>query len=106
MDQQRTPRQVTFMFFFLPNKPKEAGIFFSIIKIKANDSDEEELHYTFVEFDGEEFKLPVKEGQTFSVEAWCELIHPSLVMAPQKKIEPVKPKRIITPHSRFLPRRN
>lgn len=96
---QIAPKPVTTVYIFLPTKPKEDSIYFSIIKV--SEKEESELHYTFLAFEDGEFTLPVHPERTFEVIAWAELIHPSLVLK-----EPPPPKRIITPGSRFIPRRN
>lgn len=100
---QKPPRTVQLLFFFLPTKPKSDNIYWCIIKVKSKTSDETEFHYTYVEYTDGNFVVPTNETIEITVEAWCELIHPSLLF---KEPEQPKIRRIITPTSKFIPRRN
>lgn len=99
--ENRPPRTIQLLFFFLPTKPKSNNIYWCIIKVKSKTSDETEYHYTYVEYSDGDFIVPANEKNEITVEAWCELIHPSLLFT-----KPKPAPRIIIPRSKFIPRKN
>lgn len=104
MTTQHPPRPVQLLFFFLPTKPKKDNIYWSIIKITDKETQEEELHYTYVKFEDGEFVVPVSDKRDITVEAWCELVHPSLLFEKPKPTI-IKPKIIRANGSKFIPQK-
>lgn len=79
----RPPKHINILFFFSPSKPKSEGIYWCVIE--ADNGEEKEMQYTYVEFKEKNFILPVNETITFTVKAWAELPNPIELFTEPKK---------------------